>query len=213
MSSPKEYPDLSKMIEQTEDGHITLRDNQELQKMFYDDRYNLMEQKRDELISNIKRYMKTKKRYVLANNIQKVTSLVVTSSLTVATIVLTSGLAVPFFFIPTASGISLFFIGLTASIEKIIKRKKTHIKKKITSQQELLTTANLYMERAREDGIVTFEEVTKFNKMMDRHRETEKKESGVRDRSGGNTAIHNKSTKVNVRLFSPSINFFVKNEY
>ena len=171
-----------------------------------------MEQKRDELTSNMKRYMKTKKHYVLANNIQKVTSLVVTSSLTVAAIVLTSGLAIPFFLIPTTSGISLFFIGLTASVEKVIKRKKTHIKKKIASQQELLTTVKLFMERAREDGIVTVEEVTKFNNIMVRHREQEKKESFSRDRSGGNTAIHQSTTttKVNVRLFSPSLNFYVK---
>ena len=137
----------------------------------------MMAQKKDELTSNVKRYMRTKKYYVLANNIQKITSFIVTSSLAMATIVLTSGLAVPFFLIPTASGLSLFFLGLTASVEKIIKAKKSRIKRKITNKQKLLTAVELFMERAREDGVISPEEVGKFNKIIAQHREEKKKKS------------------------------------
>ena len=160
--SSKLYPAL----EQTEDGDIVL-DDKELQKMFYDERYNLMNRRRDELSENIRRYMKNKRYFTLANNIQKITSLVLTSSLTIATIIFTSGLAVPFFLIPTASGMSLFFLGFTSSIDKVLKSKKSHLRDKINDQQKLLAKVELFIEKAREDGIITPDEVSRFNKLTD----------------------------------------------
>ena len=164
--SEKTYPDLSKYLQEDDSGHITL-DDKDLQKLFYNDRYNLMVQKKEEMTSTVKRYMKSKKHYSLANNIQKIVSLVVTSSLTIATIVLTSGLAVPIFLIPTASGLSLFFLGFTSSIDKLVKTKKLRIKSKLDNLQTLIAKMEVYIEKAREDGSITPEEVNKFNNLLE----------------------------------------------
>ena len=166
MSTPI-YPSL-------DESHITLDDKQ-LQRIFYEDRYNLMTQKKEELTSNAKRYLKSKSHYSLANNIQKIASLVLTSSLTIATIVLTSGLAVPFFLIPTTSGMSLFFLGLSTSLDKVIRSKKTHLKHKIDHLNTLLAKIEVYIEKAREDGVITPEEVSQFNKLLDVEKKKKKK--------------------------------------
>lgn len=54
MSTPI-YPSL-------DEGHITLDDKQ-MQRMFYEDRYNLMTQKKEELTANVKRYLRSKSHY------------------------------------------------------------------------------------------------------------------------------------------------------
>ena len=65
---------------------------------------------------------------------------------------------------------------MTASVEKIITAKKSRIKRKITSKQKLLTAVELFMERVREDGVIS-PEVGKFNKIIAQHREEKKKKS------------------------------------
>jgi len=161
----KAYPDISEMLQEDSSGHITLNER-DLQKILYNDRYNLMKQKKDDLKDTVRRYMKTKKMYSLANNTQKIFSLSLSSSLTIATIVLTSGLAIPFFLIPTASGLSLFFIGFTASLDKIMKNKKLKIKSKVDSLKELIAKIETYIEKAREDGIIMPEEIKRFNDLL-----------------------------------------------
>ena len=53
------YPDVKELIEQNEEGHVTL-DEAELQKIFFGDRYNLMQQKKEELDANRKRYRRSR---------------------------------------------------------------------------------------------------------------------------------------------------------
>ena len=160
------YPDVKNLIGQDDEGTVIL-DDKEIQKIFYNDRYQLMTQKKDELTSNMKRYLKSKSHYTLANNIQKIISLVATSSLTIATIVLTSGLAVPFFLIPTASGMTIFFLGISTSLEKIIRSKKNRLRHKIDDINTLIAKIEVYIEKAREDGIITPEEVRLFNTLVE----------------------------------------------
>ena len=64
------YPDVKELIEQNEEGDVTL-DEEELQKIFFGDRYNLMKQKK-ELEANRKRYQKSKTRYSTLNNVQNI---------------------------------------------------------------------------------------------------------------------------------------------
>ena len=116
------YPDVKELIQQNEEGHVTF-DEEELQKIFFGDRYNLMLHKKEEFDANRKRYRKSKSRYNLLNNVQNITFIAITSSLTLGTIVLTSGLAVPFFLIPMLSGFSLFSIACSGSITKLNGRR------------------------------------------------------------------------------------------
>ena len=178
----KAYPDISEMLQEDSSGHITLNER-DLQKIFYEDRYNLMKQKRDDLNDTVRRYIKTKKMYSLANNTQKIVSISLTSSLTIATIVLTSGLAIPFFLIPTASGLSLFFIGFSASLDKIMKNKKLKIKSKLDTLTALIAKIETYIEKAREDGIILPEEIKRFNDLLLSSREAEvKKKTGKKEK-------------------------------
>ena len=161
------YPDVKELIEQNEEGHVTL-DEAELQKIFFGDRYNLMLQKKEELDGNRKRYQKSKTRYNLLNNVQNISFIAITSTLTIGTIILTSGIAVPFFLIPMLSGFSLFSIASSGAITKLIKWKKGKMQKKIDTLNSLLAKMEVFVEKAKEDGTISPQEIAQFNKLLEK---------------------------------------------
>ena len=161
------YPDVKELIEQNDEGHVTL-DEAELQKIFFGDRYNLMLQKKEELDGNRKRYQKSKTRYNLLNNVQNISFIVITSTLTIGTIILTSGLAVSFFLIPMLSGFSLFSIASSGAITKLIKWKKGKMQKKIDTLNSLLAKMEVFIEKAKEDGTISPQEIAQFNKLLEK---------------------------------------------
>ena len=127
-----------------------------------------MKQKKEELEANRKRYRKSKSIYNTFNNGQTIAFLSLTSLLTVGSTVLTSGMAVPFFLITTFSGLSLVAIACSGATTKVVKNKKNKLKKKIFNLDSLLAKMEVFIEKAKEDGTITPQEIAQFNKLLEK---------------------------------------------
>ena len=129
-------------------------------------RHKLMTYKKGTIDSTLQRHLKSKKRYNLLGTIAKIGGLVVTTGLTVATLITTSGIVIPFFLIPLCGGLTLFSVGLTESVQKILKSKKTHNAKKIDILRNTLSKMEIYLEKARDDKTITPEEYESFEDIL-----------------------------------------------
>ena len=168
----KMYPDLDNIIEEIEDEQVIDKDKlatvikMNTNKNLFKDRYQLMEYKKDNVFAALSSYMKNKQRYNTAASVVKVVGVTTTLGLAVVTIIFTSGVAAPFFIVPMCSGLAVFSMGASESIQKLLKRKKHRQGKKINLIRDTMSKIEIFIEKAREDGVVTPEEIEKFTNII-----------------------------------------------
>ena len=164
MNSEKLYPSLEKL---NTDGEIDKDDlNNMIENKVYKERLSLMEYKKVEISNRVKRQKNNKKGFNdLATGV-KIAGLATSFGLAIVTIVFTSGIVAPLFVVPLCSGLTLFSIGASEGLQKLIRRKKQMIKKKLVHLGDIVSKLEIFMEKAKDDKIITTKEIEAYNKLV-----------------------------------------------
>jgi hypothetical protein len=156
------YPDIKQIDKETENLINNNINTQRAQKLI-----SLIQSKQDKLNHYIKVHSRWRKAYKVLRIINLTCSSLVGGSILTLGIITTNGIIIP--------GLVLALLGGYGTIESVImegmnigliKKKKLRFKNKIDILTSSINKMHYYFEKARQDGLITLEEIEGFNLLM-----------------------------------------------
>ena len=134
------------------------------------ERTRFMKDKQIQLINKLEHYKKIKRRWTLLKNVSEGIGVTISSVCGVLTIVATSGvLGIPIIVFLTTSGGMITTLITTITNKSFINKRRSSIKNKYLNTKEVLDNLQIYFLKAKQDGIISVEEMKDFERILHKY--------------------------------------------